>query len=51
MTDIVMSVHFCDDGMPDGKAPCSCRIGRDHSMAECPICNDIETRESEGQGR
>lgn len=38
------SIHYCDDGLADGKGrvACECPLGADHSEDQCPVCTGLE---------
>lgn len=42
-------IHYCDDGLPDGRVPCECSVGHDHTIDECRVCalDEVETHEAE----
>lgn len=44
-------IHYCDDGMPDGRVACECSVGRDHTTIECLFCHGDENEEHEPKTR
>jgi hypothetical protein len=41
------AIHYCDDGLPNGRVACDCSTVGDHNTANCGYCSgdEIETHE------